>query len=387
MSMLQLAIIPRDVLFCRDARPMLGSTVGEGGTWPLPGKFHSALLACLYHKLGIIPVKGKPVRRLQSLRTAGPFPTYRGEICFPVPGDLVPGGKLYPAENRGSNNLPKPLCKVLNSTAAPSKEKLGEWITAAELERYAREGADNVQTIPSSELFSRELRPGIGIDPQTRSTNSGQFYLAEYLRLREDNQVGMAAFAELNDDLLEQFFSQKSTIDFCFGGQRCIASMKAIRDHRRSPWPPINPASGAETTMVKWVLLSPALFNNGFLPDWVDRQDGRVKLRNGDIPRRTGESRDEWRERLQALPPIKARLVAAKVDKPLVMSGWKLTGGTEVSAGIPRATRLLVPAGSVYYFDCEDCAAAAALHKALHGRSMSGQRGEQGFGIGITVNV
>ncbi|MEG2075074.1 MAG: type III-B CRISPR module-associated Cmr3 family protein [Victivallaceae bacterium] len=391
MSSLQLIIWPRDILFCRDARPIGGAAIGSGGSWPLPGTFHNALLAALYRCLDLTPQEGRENRLLQSLRTAGPFP-FSGkekEIYFPTPGDLLPGGKLYPAVNRGVNNLPRPLSMVLNSTGAPTKEKLNPWIAASELKRYVNGETDDIKTIPSEELFGTELRPGIGIDRVKRVAAEKKFYMAEYLRLRDEHDVTMTAFAEMNGEILNDIFAEKGSIDFCFGGQRGLASIAVLRDCGAESWLPFAPSitDNGNECMVKWVLLTPAMFNAGFLPDWVNPENGQVMLPSGETTRHPGESRRDWRRRLQSLPPIRAKLVAAKVDKPIAASGWKLNGGTELAAGIPRATRLLVPPGSVYYFKCENPEETRRLHRSLYGRSMSGSNGEQGLGIGITANV
>lgn len=72
-----------------------------------------------------------------------------------------------------------------------------------------------------------------------------------------------------------------------------------------------------------------------------------------------------------SLPPIKARLVAALVSRPLPVTGWALpdvddTTGELTASGGARATHLAVPAGSVYYFQCENHEAAKQLAAALN---------------------
>jgi len=122
-----------------------------------------------------------------------------------------------------------------------------------------------------------------------------------------------------------------------------------------------------------------------------------------------GESRDVWRKRLaRDVRPIQARLVAARVPKPIVVTGWserlheiaagKLADGGErlVQHG-PRPTHLAVPAGAVYYFEADSAEEAKKLAAALnwHGDSKSSDSGgtvrnrrstllgEKGFGLGV----
>ncbi|MBP5509338.1 MAG: hypothetical protein J6Z49_00295 [Kiritimatiellae bacterium] len=39
----RLKLIPRDVLFFKDARPMEASDAGHGGNWPRPDQFYNAI--------------------------------------------------------------------------------------------------------------------------------------------------------------------------------------------------------------------------------------------------------------------------------------------------------------------------------------------------------
>ena len=136
--------------------------------------------------------------------------------------------------------------------------------------------------------------------------------------------------------------------------------------------------------LVKYVLLTPAAYLNGWYPDFVE-QDGTLQLKaeTGERPERLpGETRSEYRKRIEKVP-IKAKMIAARVGKPLAISGWKLKNE---SGGTPRATRLYVPAGSVYYFRAQDETHAQLLANALTGspRSAYGARG--GCGIGVCGN-
>ena len=65
------------------------------------------------------------------------------------------------------------------------------------------------------------------------------------------------------------------------------------------------------------------------------------------------------------------------------MSGWKLDLEKDNAGGQPKATKLAVSAGSVYYFECDNETEAIKLIKELHCKVKSTQFGEQGFGLGI----
>ena len=159
--------------------------------------------------------------------------------------------------------------------------------------------------------------------------------------------------------------------------------------------------------LVKWALLTPAIWpeieansekaitahKGGWLPNWIDESNGQVLLKSGDSSRKTGEGREAWRQRVRSLPHLAARLVAATTGKPLPVTGWALPNGTDRAEGGAKSTHLAVPAGAVYYFECDTAGAAASLAAALnwHGLSSGTEihnrrstlMGEKGFGLGV----
>src|SRR5690606_19765366 len=93
---------------------------------------------------------------------------------------------------------------------------------------------------------------------------------------------------------------------------------------------------------------------------------------------------------------IQATLVAAMIDKPLPVTGYALSNDADPDrkAGA-KSTHLAVPAGSVYYFECDSPEDAVALAAALnwHGAETANPAtiqnrrstlmGEKGFGLGV----
>jgi hypothetical protein len=174
---------------------------------------------------------------------------------------------------------------------------------------------------------------------------------------------------------------------------------------------------------LKWLLLSPAVYPfisgaspGGWLPNWIAATDGfdhGRAFRAGDVllkseipAKQRGESRDAWRKRVaREVNPIQARLVAARVPKPIVITGWSErlheiaaeaveSGAAPTAQPGPRPTLLAVPAGAVYYFETDSAVEAAKLANALnwHGSDSnpttirnrrSTLMGEKGFGLGV----
>lgn len=394
---------PRDILFFRDARPMGGASAGQGADWPLPSVLHSALISALHeawpegseweseHRHLNEREKEKFAKgrtshmRFGGLHAIGPFPSRNGIVFLPTPADLLPGGGLMrPVRIFGTANLPSPLLHPVAGDAPPSKEDVGAWMPLESFRRYLAGDLANSETVEAGELHVAESRPGVGIDPDTHANRDGVFYQAEYLRLAED--VGMVFWAEAEArkhgqgegvDLLDALLPPRQRIGTVLGGQRGVAWLERadIRtDIERFASAP------AGSIRIKWVLLTPALFDGGWRPDWI-HDDGRVLLRR--LPDRANfATRKAWREAAKDMPGIDARLVAARIPKPLAVSGWKLHMDADHAGGGAKPTRLLVPAGSVYHFECADAESATALVAQLHLKVKSQRLGEKGFGLG-----
>ena len=396
----------RDLLYFGDGHLADGSSLGNGANWPLPSLVNSALITALHNSLedDVQKIesrhehfsdrekqKGASVRySFGGVQSVGPFPVKGDEMYVPTPADLQMGGDdklalMKVVDNPGVSNLPKPLTKVLAPAVPPSKKTPGNWISLADLQKYLN-GNLTFQTVDNAKFFSLEPRIGIGINPETQTTVDGKFYSAEYLRLEAD--VALRVFASYTasgyqgkgaKDMMETAMQKNAFATIMLGGQTGLVFQKSMEKA------PLDlPAPRQTTRFLKWILLTPAIFPmgknglGGWCPGFLDAENGKVRLKR-DIPRGS-MTREEWRKQKQEAPDIDATLVAARIPKHQVVSGWKLNGS---DAGQPKPTRRLVPAGSVFYFECADEDNAAALHKALHARSRSDECGEQGFGFGV----
>ena len=91
---------------------------------------------------------------------------------------------------------------------------------------------------------------------------------------------------------------------------------------------------------------------------------------------------------MKAGQPIEAKLVAAHIGKPEIISGW-----AQGKRGGAKSTLLAVPAGSVYYFEASSDEQAQKLVSVLNWKSnkdssssvnrRSALMGEKGYGIGV----
>lgn len=443
-----LLLSPTDVLFFKDGRPMSGSLGGHGAAWPLPTVTSAALHAALW-RAGIHGVhehrRGRSGdyedtrdRKFGSLKTAGPFPVCANGSAatwfFPRPLDAgIPeqtNPSLLPLTqgfDPKRSSLPKPLRFGVANTRPPTKDQPKPWWS---------EGAWNVYlgTKPrdtdagraffksDSEFADTESTFGIGIDPATGSQDGERFYSAHYLRLREGWRLGCLAVArdkdfrgeKNNDDLVKAVFPNSGTqIPVIVGGQQRLCTV--IRNSANALPLPVGVRQGfteeAGQHLVKWVLLSPAIFPEietgtskrgterkahpgGWIPTWICPETGKVLLETVSTEeRKRRRSLNAAGQGYTSNPNIDAHLVAAITGKPVPVTGYALPHETLKTSGGAKSTHLAIPAGSVYYFECDSKEAAEKLAAALnwHGAGdastilnrRSTLMGEKGFGLGV----
>lgn len=443
---------PTDVLFFRDGRPMTGSLAGHGAAWPMPNVINAAFHAALHRSgfakeahshrrgaRGVYAADAQRDRKFGSLVTAGPFPVKAGASWFfPRPQDLQdatlqPG--LLPTDSFDSiqSSLSDPLEYAVANRLPPSKESGAKtWLSREAFETYLGTASSAVaadklsnHALDDSDLFDREHTIGIGIDPETGSQDGKSFYSAHYLRLRESWQLGVCASAEDKEFNHEHHGKDLITAllnggrhQIIVGGQQRVCSANSVPG-KAIPLPRGKTGGFNERNakfLVKWILLSPAVWPaiaadaerninahpGGWLPNWINPQNGEVLLKAGDLVRRESESREAWRHRARQQGNISARLVSAIVSKPLVVTGWSLPdeGGASESErnGGAQSAHLAVPAGAVYYFEARSAEEARNLAAALnwhgklgtsdpHAATIMNRRsallGEKGFGIGV----
>ncbi|MFA6929697.1 MAG: type III-B CRISPR module-associated Cmr3 family protein [Lentisphaeria bacterium] len=424
----QLQLLPQDVLFLRDARPMEAADAGCGANWPRPDQLWNALIHQFHRlwperqswegeahhkKAAELNSTRHSSDRFGALQTAGPFPLADGVPYFPCPLDLAVAEDctllpmhLVPA--RGTD-LPQLLTYAF-STPVLGKQLPPVWISREEYLCYLQ----GKPFRPAKKtLYDMERNIGIAIDTDTGTAREGQIYQAEYLRLRE--QVGLAFLASCEikpkgggNHLVDVLAKIPLPSPLIIGGQQGLA------DIAPSDWslPAIQAPAATEknTRLLRWTLLSPAVFPKiapnppanpsghagGCLPAWIhpDTFEVQLPMPTADSQRLPGEDRESWRKRRLSQGRIQAKLVAARIGKPLCFSGWDLhqktaNGETETTQGA-KPTQAAVPSGSVYVFECKNSVAFQSLWLALDAQGSDGRivrrstnSGEKGFGIGV----
>lgn len=369
---------PRDVLFFRDGRPMdidkskqsNVRNIGHGAEWPRPDHLFSAVM----HHLIQDPTAPEGVwyGSVPNLKVVGPYP-YKDEthaLYLPLPLDWQMEIAALP---EGQSNLPKPLTHGF-CDKTPGKKHLPRWVSLEVYQRYLK-GEESAPLLADN-LYVREARVGTTLDPATGASQrvqdryqSGQYH-AEYLRLQPGVRmicaIDQQKKATLSGDSIIMG-GQGGTVLLEDGSIDLLATLEAL-------------PKGKATRYVRWTLISPALFDAGWYPNWLD-EDGRVMIPQNEVLRRPGEKREAFRKRKQAECQCfeSAHLIAARIGPAEHFSGWDSEDGI-------KETQLLVPAGSSYVFECKDEQEAANLVKALSLRPLS-DLGPKGLGIGLCSYV
>jgi CRISPR type III-B/RAMP module-associated protein Cmr3 len=397
-------IEPTDVLFFRDGIPMsAGQGRGAGCRLPFPSTLHEALRASLFAKHGRKEAesafrpkdaprkggwlgKGKSVtstgsKEYQSLSVTGPLPWHKDHrLLLPVPLDVA----LSPDKSRLQRLALLPQGETVDTgsfipayvpaaTSPPDKHgHLHGWWTIPQYLRYlngtTEAEKDTFKPVPTDALWQPEHRIGLEIAPARSAAAEGKLFAGSYLRM--DNDVRICFQADLRDQkaALNGEGNALAALDWMLlGGDRRLARLHTSEEDPFAELrqPTALPAGEDSPTILKWSLVTPAIFAHGSLPGWC--RDTKKDRAGGPLP--VGQVCLDL--------PGKAALVSWCLGRPQPVTGW------DTLLDQAKPTQLAASAGSVYYFLCENRATAAELAKKLHWQPRSDHYGEKGCGYGL----
>jgi len=367
---MKLFIEPNDVLMFRDGRPFAGGDdhFARGIFPPSPATIYGALRSHIlsncwseFNKFADnsdqIPenVKkeiGTP-DKLGSLALCQ-FTLVRKngngvEQIFPMPNDVVKekgseDGKLYMlmpfnlSSSKTITDLPAGLSNMWNPTEKPMEAASG-FLSSKEMTEYLLGKSPSKRT-PSDNIFVTEVRTGIQKSRKTRSVETGKLYSVEYFRLSENS--GFAVEVE-NTKLLPPSGILR------LGGDNRSAKYSTESWNEISVEP--IKIKVAESKCFKLMLMTPAIFKNGWLPEGIDSNTMQGRI-NG----------------------IEVKMISAFVGKPIGIGGYDFVKNR------PKMMKKAVPAGSVYYFELQQ-GDVDNLFKNLWLKSISDEKVQEGFGI------
>lgn len=297
------------------------------GTPTAPGDFRITWLT----------LAGEPNANANANAGAGSSVGTAPDSISPLPADLLMLGKnfatLQPrsiaAGVQSAGDLP--LRATLHS-AKQEKPTGGMYLSGAGLNFHLQgQTPQQAHGVPSSQLYQRDPRLGIGLNFDARTAEEGQIYTTEGYAFSPSPTQGSS-----HSTAHPQFAST----GFLVGIQGVAGLMPpegVLRlggDGRSAHYrqvaftPPQPPDSIATHKRFRLILQTPAIFSQGWLPEGVTQHTKQ----NDSSYRLSGEG-------------YSAILVCAALGRRDVVSGWDL------HQWAPKPAQAAVPAGSVYWFD------------------------------------
>lgn len=293
---------------------------------------------------------------------------YLGEDClFPMPADLFWSGSmsegletLCPMEltERPVSNYPLDFCLVRPGESV-QKDKKHRWIflTAPVLEKYLSGEAMQYEGIDLNDGYLAHT-PKIGIETNPISGTAQEHRLYQITEVRPAMNKPLRLIAQISVREGGQEWPQEP--DGCPGGTNRINIIKlggegklaAVYKTDRIPLPQ---ALKKDSVYFKLYLATPAIFEKGWLPGWLNRKTGVGSFTHKDRK-------------------VTVKLISAQVGRSIPCGGF----GHDGDGYHPRELRFAVPAGSVYYFKLLEGSYGDAV-KLFHGKCISDYRESMGF--------
>jgi CRISPR-associated protein Cmr3 len=329
----QLLITPRDPVIARDGRPFQFGQRVRSLDWIYPSVLIGSLRTLLGKQLGW-DFNKEQIELLKQIELTGLFPFCNDKLFFSKPSDYIVNenkGKVYalrPAELRDGegSNLPNGLLPAMlpdkaddfkpkKTAAFWSAEKMLRWLaleTANDLPFQDEEKDKNVLQSPQ-----QDERAHVKIEVNSGASEKSMLFSTTGL---DFNETKIAASVNAPDQFQETI--NKLNVLHPLGGERRLVHWESKQD---SMFPPV-PKGIKGTKYLRLVLVTPAIFSNGYQPGWIDKST-----------------------LIGILPDcnVKVKLVGAIVDRWRPLSGWSYETGKKG----PKPVRRLVPAGSVYFFE------------------------------------
>lgn len=354
---------PRDALTFRDGRQLWeGGSLIRSLELPWPSTLAGAVRHQVLRQSG--SGYGAPTTAaLQKLRqhvVHGPFLAKIDHsedlrsLFAPAPADClwVPGGRagertrirLMPKKGlpRGVHlDSPRDLALVTSDAIPEGKTVAGPafWSWSS-MKDWLFPPVDGTEAAPFSGVhgLTHDVRVHTEISRESRTVVEGQLFRSDAVRFESEDGTGWFGLAFRSDapSLIPTLLA--------FGADRGVVALRPTPGDWYEPPPELTALAGA--TRLRLVLLTPAIFDDGFAPNH---------------------------------PIAGAKVVAAAVGRAEIISGWDL------ESGAPKHTRRAAPAGSVYWVDlpaganAEEWASRMWMMSVCEGSD--GQNQRDGFGL------
>lgn len=347
---MRVEITPIDTLFFRDGKPftMGTDTWGSGIFPPYPSMVYGALRSLYFsHHIEQLNKANTSEDPTVHLKIKGLYLKNENSFLFPVPLDCVETvneRKTLVLELKKIEflcNCPSEYM-LIHGISEKVKNPENGWLSFDNLVNYLNGDYEKLSYRSLSDFVKEEPKIGIGRNNFTKSVEEGMLY-----RIGTKRLINTSIIVDIEGLSLPESGLMK------IGGEGRPARFKCFKDCN------IPAPTSINKKLIKLYLLTPAIFNKGWLPDSIDENN------------LTGE-----------INGIKVKLLTSAIGKPLYI------GGFDIKSGKPKQMKKAVPSGSIYIFEVLDEVSEEDI-KALHNTSISDgeEYKKQGFGIVYLANI
>lgn len=405
----RLALVPRDGFFVKDGRGWQTSARKSVFDWPWPTTIRGALTTVsgkiaerkgnsrfrpeewLKHQAGIAIGATVALRRM--------LPDGKWSAMWPVPADTLwlekPADTLWlekkdevlrlqptkpPTSTLGRETpagMPDGYAEAREALWGPlvdSKAKpLGRprWWDDATLATWLAGGSVVARPEDRQPGMSLRLQAHVGINSETLTGDDGILFAHDVIetleRVPRDGECGAGKIAEWAIGVEVVWPVQSPPEIARLGSDSRIAWIEKADNLFEMP-PDLREAFGKSSKGLRLVVMTPASFSYGWLPDGFapTQEHGEWVFRGRLTPSHGAPSAAIYRTDLV--------LRAALVPRPTHISGW------DVAANAPKPTSRLVPPGAVYFFERADNREFTADDAEALWLAALGGRTNEGFG-------
>jgi len=345
-------INPLDTLFFRDGKPFsMGEDTWANGIFPPPpsviyGALRSAYFAEHIDELRQANQNDDPTK---GLRIKGIYYSIEGKIYLFLPYDCVKEKEnkekpvkvsaLSMEENADFNSCPADY--VLSYKDGTKVENVPDGLIEESMfGKYLDLREQSFPIFKFSDYVLSEPKIGIGRSSKTHSSEESRLYRVDMVRLQNKKGSSLSIVIDFEGLNLPGKGMMK------FGGEGKAVSYNKYKKGISIEFPEF----GENSKQFKIILSTPAIFNKGWIPEWMD-EDTLIGDYNG----------------------LRLKLLTGAIGKPINV------GGFDMKAKKPKSMYKAVPAGSVYYFEL----ISGTMKKAgevFHQKAISDVYSEQGFG-------
>ena len=333
-------IRPIDPLISRDSRQFGAGSPMHSLNWLTNTVIAGAVRTVLW-KESDNPDSRETIETLKKIPVRGNFPILDERIYFPRPLDIIKSSRdiyqIRPGEFPKDSGANMPIDGLMPSFPDAEEdfkpEKLNAFWEKNMMIHWLMHGKNDFTLKNECTLSSpaQDERVHASIDTSTGTATDGKLFSTTGLdfihKNGDDKEFKQNRFSqeEISIDIVDiNDMNLPARFIAPLGGERRLAEFLR-REEDNNLWEYPEEFPKIIEGNLRLVLASPAMFNSGWLPDWID-----AKTLTGIIPNTN----------------VTAKLISAVTERWQPISGWFYDRG---NTG-PKPMRRAVPSGSVYFF-------------------------------------